>query len=55
VLIAKDDAMRVRYADEAVADLRSKLENFIEYFNRVFAKPFRWTYTGRPLRAKPAM
>jgi hypothetical protein len=18
-------------------------------FNRVFAKPFRWTYTGRPL------
>jgi transposase len=33
----------------SVADLRSKLLNFIEYFNRVFAKPFRWTYTGRPL------
>lgn len=30
-------------------DLRTKLLNFIEYFNRVFAKPFRWTYTGRPL------
>ena len=26
--------------------------NFIEYFNRVFAKPFNWTYTGRPLRVK---
>ena len=36
----------------SVADLRSKLVNFIEYFNRVFAKPFRWTYTGRPLMAK---
>ncbi|MBV8611791.1 MAG: IS630 family transposase [Singulisphaera sp.] len=39
----------------SVADLRSKLLNFIEYFNRVFAKPFRWTYTGRPLRAEPAV
>jgi len=38
----------------SVADLRSKLLNFIEYFNRVFAKPFHWTYTGRPLQAKPA-
>ena len=34
----------------SLADLRSKLLNFIEYFNRVFAKPFQWTYTGRPLR-----
>jgi transposase len=33
----------------SVKDLREKLLNFIEYFNRVFAKPFRWTYTGRPL------
>jgi transposase len=38
----------------SVADLRSKLVNFIEYFNRVFAKPFRWTYTGRPLIKKAA-
>jgi transposase len=38
----------------SVEDLRSKLMNFIEYFNRVFAKPFQWTYTGRPLRVKPA-
>jgi transposase len=33
----------------SVEDLRTKLLNFIAYFNRVFAKPFRWTYTGRPL------
>jgi transposase len=38
----------------SVADLRSKLLNFIAYFNEVFAKPFNWTYTGRPLRVKPA-
>jgi transposase len=38
----------------SVADLRDKLVNFIEYFNRVFAEPFHWTYTGRPLRAKMA-
>jgi len=38
----------------SVADLRSKLLHFIEYFNRVFAKPFNWAFTGRPLRAKPA-
>jgi transposase len=38
----------------SLADLRSKLVNFIAYFNEVFAKPFKWTYTGRPLRVKPA-
>jgi transposase len=38
----------------SVADLRDKLVNFIEYFNRVFARPFHWTYTGRPLRAELA-
>jgi transposase len=38
----------------SVADLRSRLLNFIDYFNRVFSKPFQWTFTGRPLMAKPA-
>ncbi len=38
----------------SVDDLQSKLWNFIAYFNRVFAKPFHWTYTGRPLRVKVA-
>jgi transposase len=38
----------------SVSDLRDKLSNFIEYFNRVFAHPFRWTYTGRPLMTKRA-
>src|SRR5262249_3384217 len=32
-------------------DLRNKLLAFIDYFNQVFARPFNWTYTGRPLKA----
>ena len=31
--------------------LKERLLDFIDYFNRTFAKPFRWTYTGRPLAA----
>lgn len=38
---------------ESTADLRERLLRFIEYFNETFAKPFEWTYTGRPVRAKP--
>ena len=31
--------------------LQQRLLDFIAYFNRTFAKPFRWTYTGRPVTA----
>jgi transposase len=34
----------------SVADLKDRLVRFIAYFNEVFAKPFRWTFTGRPLQ-----
>jgi hypothetical protein len=27
------------------------LINFIEYFNATMAKPFKWTYAGKPLTA----
>jgi hypothetical protein len=30
-------------------DLRDKILAFIDYFNRTMAKPFKWTFTGRPL------
>lgn len=33
----------------SLEDLRRKILNFIEYFNSTLAKPFKWTYTGRPL------
>lgn len=35
----------------SLEDLRKKMFDFIEYFNRVLAKPFRWTYSGKPLKA----
>jgi hypothetical protein len=31
-------------------DLRKQLVGFIEYFNKIMAKPFKWTYKGRPLQ-----
>jgi transposase len=33
----------------SVSDLREKILAFIEYFNRTLVKPFKWTFTGRPL------
>jgi len=33
------------------SELRTKIEQFIAYFNRTMAKPFRSTYAGKPLTA----
>jgi putative transposase len=33
----------------SVEDLSRRILEFIEYFNRTMAKPFKWTYKGRPL------
>lgn len=38
-----------RASFSSVEDLRQQILKFIEYFNRTMAKPFKWTYTGRPL------
>jgi transposase len=35
----------------AVEELRQRLLAFIDYFNKTAAKPFKWTYVGRPLAA----
>jgi transposase len=35
----------------STADLRQRILAFIAYFNSVKAKPFKWTYAGRPLTA----
>ena len=34
----------------SVEDLDERIFEFIEYFNRTMAKPFKWTYMGRPLK-----
>ncbi len=33
----------------SVTDLKTKVLAFIEYYNRTMAKPFKWTYQGKPL------
>lgn len=40
-----------RGAFSSTEDLGQRILDFIEYFNRTLAKPFQWTYTGRPLTA----
>ena len=40
-----------RASFKSLEALQQRLVEFIAYFNAVLAKPFRWTYTGRPLQA----
>jgi hypothetical protein len=35
----------------SLEELHQRLLAFIDYFNRTMAKPYRWTFTGRPLAA----
>ena len=35
----------------SVDDLKAKVLDFIAYYNRTMAKPFKWTYQGKPLVA----
>jgi transposase len=40
-----------RASFSSAAELRERILAFIDYFNRTMAKPFKWTYAGRPLTA----
>jgi len=40
-----------RLSFKSTAELKEKILAFIEYFNQVMAKPFKWTYRGRVLQA----
>jgi transposase len=40
-----------RASFNSIEELQQALINFIEYFNATMAKPFKWTYTGKPLTA----
>ena len=33
----------------SIQDLQQRILDFIDFFNKTMAKPFKWTYTGRPL------
>ena len=38
-----------RASCKSVDDLKNKILNFIDYFNKTMAKPFKWTYKGKVL------
>ena len=38
-----------RLSVKSKAELKQKILEFIDYFNKTMAKPFKWTYKGRPL------
>jgi len=38
-----------RASFKSTDELRRRILEFIEYFNATLAKPFKWTYKGRPL------
>lgn len=40
-----------RASFSSIEDLQQRVLAFIAYFNAVMAKPFKWTYTGRQLKA----
>jgi len=40
-----------RLSVKSTAELKEKVLDFIDYFNRTMAKPFKWTYRGRVLQA----
>ena len=35
----------------SVTDLKTRVLAFVDYFNVTMAKPFKWTYGQKPLRA----
>jgi transposase len=37
----------------SVDDLEDKLRQFLKYFNETMARPFDWTYTGKPISRSP--
>jgi transposase len=40
-----------RSSCKSTEELKDRILTFINYFNHTMAKPYRWTYAGRPLRA----
>jgi len=40
-----------RASFNSIEELHQALINFIDYFNATMAKPFKWTYAGKPLAA----
>ena len=37
-----------RASFSSVAELRQRVLALMDYFNKIMAQPFKWTYAGRP-------
>jgi len=35
----------------SVVEMQKRILTFVEYFNKTMAKPFQWTFKGKPLNA----
>ena len=40
-----------RYSFKSVIELEEKIGEYIEYYNNYVAKPYKWSYTGKLLKA----
>jgi putative transposase len=38
-----------RLSVQSTEELKEKISEFIDFFNKVMAKPFKWTYKGKVL------
>jgi hypothetical protein len=36
----------------SLEDIQTKIAHFTDFFNKTTAKPFRWTYEGKPVAAR---
>jgi hypothetical protein len=48
-ILAPNEMRRGNFA--SLEDINAKITRFIDSLNKTMAKPFRWTYTGKPLGA----
>ena len=46
-MLARRVLRRGRFRSKA--ELRGRVLEFIDYYNSTQAKPYKWTYAGRPL------
>ena len=46
-ILARKVIRRGNFASKQM--LKTRIEQFITYFNATMARPFRWTYAGKPL------
>ena len=47
-ILARKLLKRESFASKS--ELKQRIEEFIAYFNETMAKPFKWTYQGKPLK-----